>query len=190
MNLIAQNRIIYSQYENSTYKLILILYKSTTRPINKINKRIHMNLRIITGFILILILTILCINYNTNYESNLEYPSTGAILAEYPEGSTVYVSGEVTGLNSDGFELQNDYNGKKVGYIIETSKKAEIGDNVQVVGILGPSLTLKSTEIIVMEKWSYEFVLIRSAFALILLIFIFFSYWKFDFKIFQFVRRK
>ncbi|MEN4018389.1 MAG: hypothetical protein PQ975_00680 [Methanobacterium sp.] len=149
-----------------------------------------MNLRIITGFILILILTILCINYNANYESHLEYPSTGAILAEYPENSTVYVSGEVTSLNNDGFELQDNYNGKKVRYIIETSKKAGIGDNVQVVGILGPSFNVKSTEIIVMKKWSYEFVLLRSALALVFLIFIFFSYWKFDFKIFEFMRKK
>jgi hypothetical protein len=42
-------------------------------------------------------------------------------------------------------------------------KEAEIGDNAQVVGILGPSFTVKGTEIIVMEKWSYEFVLLRSA---------------------------
>jgi hypothetical protein len=147
-----------------------------------------MNLRIITGFILILILTILCINYNANYESHLEYPSTGAILAEYPENSTVYVSGEVVSLNKDGFELQDNYNGKKVRYIIETSKKAGIGDNVQVVGILGPSFNVKSTEIIVME--SYEFVLLRSALALVFLIFIFFSYWKFDFILFEFTGRK
>ncbi|MEN4005934.1 MAG: hypothetical protein PQ964_01010 [Methanobacteriaceae archaeon] len=125
-----------------------------------------------------------------NYESHLEYPSTGAILAEYLEGSTVYVSGEVISLKSSGFELQDDYNGKKVRYMIETSKKAEIGDSVQVIGILGPSFTVKSTEIIVMKKLSYEFVLLRSALALVFLIFIFFSYWKFDFKIFGFVRKK
>jgi len=63
---------------------------------------------IFTLFIIYIILTILCINYNANYESRLEYPSTGAILAEYLEGSTVYVSGEVTSLKSDGFELQDD----------------------------------------------------------------------------------
>ncbi|MEN4018384.1 MAG: hypothetical protein PQ975_00655 [Methanobacterium sp.] len=107
---------------------------------------------IFTLFIIYIILTILCINYNTNYESHLKYPSTSTILAEYPEGSTVYVSEEVTSLNNDGFELQDDYNGKKVRYKIETSKKASIGDIAQVIGILGPSFNVKSTEIIVMKK--------------------------------------
>ncbi len=49
------------------------------------------------------------------------------------------------------------YNGKKVGYNIETFKKAGIGDTVQVVGVLGPYFNVKRAEIIVMEKWSYEF---------------------------------
>ncbi|MEN4018378.1 MAG: hypothetical protein PQ968_08010 [Methanobacterium sp.] len=41
-----------------------------------------------------------------------------------------------------------------------------------------------------MKKWSYEFILLRSALALVFLIFIFFSYWKFDFKISEFTRRR
>lgn len=145
---------------------------------------------IAAGSILILILVSLCIYYNSNYESHLQYPSNGAIISHYPEGSVVSVSGEIVGLNSDGFNLQEIYNGKQVIYKIKTSAQAEPGDSAQVIGILGPSYTIKSTDIIVTPKWSYEFVLLRSVFGLIFLIFIFFKYWEFDLKLFEFIRRK
>jgi len=143
--------------------------------------------RIFLGFFLILILFSLCVYYNSYHESKLEYPSTSAILSYYPEGSAVSVTGSVLRLNDNGFELL-DSNGK-TEYEIRSSKHVNPGDNVQLIGILGPSYTIESTRIIVETAWSYEFVLFRSALALIFLIFIFLRYWKFDFKTFEFLRR-
>jgi hypothetical protein len=146
-----------------------------------------MNLkRIFLGLFLVLILFSLCVYYSHHYESNQEYPSTSAILLYYPEGSLVSVSGTALRLNEDGFDLL-DNNGR-TEYKIRSSKHVNPGDNVQLIGILGPSYTIKSTKIIVETGWSYEFVLYRSALALIFLFFIFLRYWKFDFKTFEFIR--
>lgn len=143
--------------------------------------------RIAIGFSFILILLVLCLYYNHYPESTLEYPSTNAILSNYPEGSTVSVSGTALRSNSNGFDLL-DKNGK-TEYKIITSKHVNPADNIQLIGVLGPSYTIKSTKMIVETEWSYEFVLQRSALALIFLIFIFLRYWKFDFKTFEFLRR-
>ncbi len=144
--------------------------------------------RILTGFSLILILLILCLYYNHYHESTLEYPSTDSILSNYPEGSIISVSGTALRLNNNGFDLLDK--NCKTEYKIITSEHVNPGDNIQLIGVLGPSYTIKSTKMIVETAWSYEFVIQRSALALIFLVFIFFRYWKFDFKTFEFMRRK
>ncbi len=144
--------------------------------------------RILIGFSLILILLVLCLYYNNYHESILEYPSTDVILSNYPEGSTVSVSGTAIRLNNNGFDLL-DKNGE-TEYKIISPEHVNLADNIQLIGVLGPSYTIKSTKMIVETAWSYEFVIQRSALALIFLIFIFFRYWKFNFKTFEFNRRE
>lgn len=143
--------------------------------------------RIAIGLALVLILLALCLYYNTYHESYKEYPSTEIILSNYPEGSVVSVSGSVLRVNSNGFDLL-DNNGK-TEYKIESSEHVNPADHIQLIGILGPSYTIKSTKLIVETNWNYEFVIQRSAVALIFLIFIFLRYWKFNFKTLEFIRK-
>ena len=52
--------------------------------------------RIITLIVLFLILTGFCIYYYDNFRNYQEHPGTGTIIASYPEGELVAVSGKVT----------------------------------------------------------------------------------------------
>ncbi|MGB9980303.1 hypothetical protein [Methanobacterium sp.] len=137
---------------------------------------------------LILILLCLCFYYYSYHGSNLKYPSTAAIESNYPEGSLVFVSGTVIKQNNNGFYLL-DGNNWSIIYKVVSGKHVEVDDNVQLLGILGPSYTIKSTRTVVETNWGYEFIIFRSALALIVLLFIFFRYWKFDFKTFELIRR-
>ena len=143
--------------------------------------------RILLGVSLILILLALCFYFNHNYESHLKYPTTNTILSNYPEGSTVSVTGSVIRLNDGGFVFL-DENGV-TEYKIESSVPVQPTDHVQLIGILGPYYTIVANIIAVETARSYEFVILRSALALIFLSFIFLRYWKFDFKTFEFIRR-
>ncbi len=145
--------------------------------------------RITAGSVLILVLLSLCIYYQGYHESNLKYPSTAAIVSEYPEGSLVFVSGTAVKQNNNGFELR-DGNNWSIEYRVISGNHINPGDYVQVLGILGPSYTIKSTKAAVETGGGYRFIIFRSALALLALIFIFLWYWKFDFKTFEFIRRR
>lgn len=138
---------------------------------------------------LILILLSLCIYYYNYHEFNSKYPSTAAIESNYPEGALVFVSGTALKQNNKGFYLRDGDNWSII-YKVVSGKHVEPDDNVQLLGILGPDYTIKSTRTVVETKWGYDFIIFRSGLALIVLIFIFFRYWKFDFKTFQILRLK
>ena len=138
---------------------------------------------------LILILLSLCVYYYNYHESNSKYPSTAAIESSYPEGALVFVSGTALKQNNNGFYLRDGDNWNII-YNVASSKHVQPGDHVQLLGILGPDYLIKSTRTVVETNWGYEFIIFRSALALIVLFFIFFWYWKFDFKTFEFERRQ
>ena len=149
-----------------------------------------MDLKQITAIsILILILLSLCIYYYNYHESNLKYPSTAAIESYYPEGSQVYITGSVTKPNKNGFYLRDGSN-LDIIYNVTGSKKVKPIDHIQLLGILGPNYTINSTEVYVETNHGYEFIIFRSALALIVFILIFLWYWKLDFKTFELTRRQ
>ena len=137
---------------------------------------------------LALILLSLCFYYYDYHENNSKYPSTTAIETNYPEGSLVFISGTALKQNSNGFYLRDSFN-LNIIYNVTSSKQVRPGDHVQLLGILGPDYIIKSTRTVVQTNEGYEFIIFRSALALIVLIFIFFRYWKFDFKTFEIIRR-
>ena len=145
--------------------------------------------QIAAGSMLILILLSLCIYYHDYHESNLKYPSTAAILSQYPEGSTVFISGTALKQNYNGFDLRDD-NSWNTRYHIISNKHIKPDDYVQLLGILGQNYTVKSTRTVVETKHGYEFIILRSAIALITFMFIFLWYWKFNFKRFELIRRR
>ena len=145
--------------------------------------------RIAAGSILVLILLSLCVYYHNYHEDNSKYPSTAAIESYYPEGSLVYVDGSVIKQNRNGFYLR-DGNNIDLVYNVISDEHVERDDNVQLLGILESNYTIKTTKIYVETKEGYDFILFRSALAILVFIIIFFWYWKFDFKTFELIRRK
>ena len=144
--------------------------------------------RIAAVSVLTFILLGLCFYYHNYHEYNLKYPSTAAIESYYPEGSQVYIVGSIIKPNKNGFYLR-DGNNLDIVYNVTSSQYVQPIDYVQLLGILGPNYTINSTKVYVETNKGYEFIMFRSALAVIVFIFIFLWYWKFDFKRFEFIRR-
>lgn len=146
--------------------------------------------RLATAVILIILLTGLCLYYQENYQKHTNYPDTTMILAHYPLGEYVSVSGDVTSVYTGGFNLKDTGFNQKVIYTVESSTSVSVGDNVGVMGVLEPSYHVKEYKIIVIPKWSYQFMLIRSFLAVLFLAWLFNRYWYFNPKKMEFRRRK
>jgi hypothetical protein len=171
--------------------LRIILYTSVkiVIPIKHETQLIVMDLkRTAAVSVLAFILLGLCFYYHNYYDDNMKYLSTAAIESYYPEGSQVYIIGSVTKPNKNGFYLR-DGNNLDIVYNVTSSKHVQPIDHVQLLGILGHNYTINSTEVYVETNHGYEFIIFRSALAVIVFIFIFLWYWKFDFKRFEFIRR-
>jgi hypothetical protein len=156
----------------------------------EINYHLSLKNRIIISITLLIILLGLCFYYNDNFEVNAQYPSAKSILLNYPEGETVYISGNFAGDYNGGFYLKDDSYGKVVTYKINSSYKGEDGDIISILGTLGPSFTITPQEMVINKEWKEYFLLFRSAVIGIILFFIFWKYWKFDFKNMEFTWRK
>jgi hypothetical protein len=73
---------------------------------------------------------------------------------------------------------------------VQSSHPPSNGDVITIIGVLGPDNQLTNIRTIqVTEAWKEPFLLIRSFFALIFLIYIFRRYWYFNLKKFEFMRR-
>lgn len=140
--------------------------------------------------ILMIVLVFLCLYYNSNYQSHLEYPDSSLILKDYPLGGTVSVSGVVTNSYNDGFLLSDNYHGTAVNYHVLSNQKLEIGDEAEVLGTLIPNYTIKSSKILVITKFDYEFMLLRSFLVVIIFILLFRRYWRFNISKMEFRRVK
>ena len=144
--------------------------------------------RIFIFTVLAAILVLLCLYYNTNYQSHLEYPDSSMILKDYPLGETVSVSGEVTNRYGDGFRLSDNYHGVAVNYHVVSDQKLEVGDEAEVLGTLMPNYTVKSSKILVITKFDYKFMLLRSFLIIIVFILLFRRYWRFNISRMEFRR--
>jgi cytochrome c-type biogenesis protein CcmE len=158
------------------------------QPKNTLKKIVTSRKFIFIGLLSVLIL--LSIYYVSNYQQHLENPNTGVILKNYPLGATVAVSGVVTSVQNDSFILLDNYHGTKVNYTIYSQDKLSNGDQVEVLGVLGDSYQITASKILVISSFDYNFMLLRSGIALLILLFFFRRYWRFDFKKMMFRRLK
>ena len=148
--------------------------------------------RAIIALSLLLILFLLCAYHQTNHEYHREYPSVKSIATEYSKytGETASISGEVVGVHSATFQLLEREDGENTIFVVlpNSNVDVDIGDKVEVLGILGPDYQISAEKMIVSKRWKHEFVYIRSFIALIFLIFVFMRNWKFNIKRMEFVR--
>ncbi len=137
---------------------------------------------------LLLALILLCTYYVSNYQQHLENPNTSVIIKNYPLGETVAVSGSVLDVRSDSFTILDEYHGTDVTYTIISTDKPSVGDEVEVLGVLGDYNTIFASKILVISSFDYNFMLLRSAIAVLIFLFFFRRYWRFDFNKFKFRR--
>jgi hypothetical protein len=133
--------------------------------------------RAIIALTLLLILFLLCAYHQTNYKYHREYPSVKMIVGDYENSAT--------------FQLLEKYDGKTVTFtVLRSNVDVDIGDKVEVLGTLNPDYQISAEKIIVLKRWKYVFIFIRSFIALIFLVFVFMRNWKFDFNHIKFIGRE
>ncbi len=146
--------------------------------------------RIFIFFGLLLVLILLSGYYAANYQNHLQYPNTAVILKNYPIGETVSVTGSVIKINNNSFIVTDSYHGKVVYYTVYSSEKVSIGDQVEVLGVLGNSYQINASRILSVSPFDYKFLLQRSFIAFLIFLFFFIRYWRFDFRKMEFRRLK
>lgn len=136
---------------------------------------------------LILILIILCINYHQNYESYLEFSPSQLNLTGEQESDEFTIFGEVIRHQEKGFDLLDGDNNV---ILVESATRPEIGSEVEVMGAFFITNYFKSVKVAKINKLGYETIFLRSLIGLVAIVIIFWRYWKFDFKHFQFIKRE
>ena len=117
-------------------------------------------------FGLLLVLILLSSYYAANYQNHLQYPNTAVILKNYPAGETVSVTGSVIKINNiKSFIVTDSYHGKVVYYTVYSSEKVSIGDQIEVLGVLGNSYQINASKILSVSTFDYKFLLLRSFIA-------------------------
>jgi hypothetical protein len=156
------------------------------KPLNGLKRILSSRKFIFIGLLLVLVL--LCTYYVSNYQQHLENPNTSVIIKNYPLGETVAVAGSVLDIRSDSFTILDEYHGTDVTYTIISTEKPSVGDEVEVLGVLGDSNSVFASKILVISSFDYNFMLLRSAIAVLIFLFFFRRYWRFDFHKFEFRR--
>ena len=139
---------------------------------------------------LLLALILLSGYYELNYQQHLENPDTSIILKNYPIGESVAVSGNVREVYNDSFILSSNYHQFEVNYTVYSPENVSTGDTVEVLGVLGNSYQITASKILVISAFDYQFMIFRSAVLLLIFIYFFRRYWRFDFEKMEFRRLK
>lgn len=102
-------------------------------------------------------------------------------------GERVSLFGAVSGGDNFSILIEHGSESKEIEVLSDT--KVELGDKVEVLGVMQNSNTLQAEDVMVYDKWSYNLIFIRSAFAIPILAVVFFRYWSFSLREVRFRRR-
>jgi len=140
--------------------------------------------RLILGTFFILLLVLLCYNYvsNDNYRDHI----VGDLLTDYSENQ-IAVSGEVTRIYNDGFEIYVFSNDKF--YRIIADSKVSLGNDAYISGTLNSHNEIIANKIVITKGDEIIFVIFRSLFGAIMFLLIFGRYWKFNREKMLFLRK-
>lgn len=142
--------------------------------------------RLVIGTVFLLILLSLC-TYHWQYCDLHELPENEDVVGSNYTGDRVSLFGVVSG--EDNFSIVIEHGSKSRQITVLSSSEVNNGDRVEVLGIMQSANIVDTEEIIVYDKWSYNSIFIRSAFAIPILAVVFFSYWSFSLREFRFRRR-
>ncbi|AGK60093.1 hypothetical protein Asulf_00057 [Archaeoglobus sulfaticallidus PM70-1] len=143
--------------------------------------------RLILFTVTISLLLLLNTYYYLYYELHKEYPGNEDIIEGFEGKVSIY--GVVINKSYDGFYILIEHGPKNKAVKVLSDLDVENGDRVEVLGLLQKDEIIPE-KIIVYKKWSYYSIFIRSVIAIPIVVFIFFKYWRFDFRQKRFRRRK
>jgi len=143
--------------------------------------------KILIFITLISILLILCVNYYENYESHLEFSPSQLNITGEQESNEFTIFGEVIRHQEYGFDLLDEDNNM---IKVESTARPEIGSEVEVMGAFFITNYFKGVKVVKINKLGYETIFLRSIIGLVVIVIIFWRYWKFDFRHLEFIRRK
>jgi hypothetical protein len=141
--------------------------------------------RSILGTIFLFLLLLLCFSYA--YGGYYKDISVIDVLNGY-SGNEVMVYGPVTSVYSDGFEVYSVRNSS--AYKVKTNLKVNLGTDIYILGTLNSNNEIIITKIIPFSMNGVSNIFLSSFFGLIIFLFVFLKYWKFNFKEILFIRRK
>ncbi|KYC45247.1 MAG: hypothetical protein APG12_01702 [Candidatus Methanofastidiosum methylothiophilum] len=145
-------------------------------------KKISKN-RILSLIILLIILGSLFIYYAENFPQHGQYGEINK------SNKFVAFSGEVTAIYEDYFVLTYYNQIKNHDINVKSTTNVSLGDTVQIQGYFISPNTIQANIVVVSNSWDKSFVFYRSVFGLLILLIIFFRYWRFILNKFLFVRR-
>lgn len=138
------------------------------------------------GVVFVLLLLSTC-TYHWMYCDLHELPENEDIVKGDYTGERVSLFGVVSDENN--FSITIEYGDKSREIEVLSPRKVDEGDKVEVLGVMQDTDTVDAGEIIVYDKWSYNSIFIRSAFAIPILAVVFFRYWSFSWREFRLRRR-
>ncbi len=135
--------------------------------------------------IFLLLLFLLCYSYS--YGGYYNDISVIDLLNGY-SGNEVLVYGPVTSVYNDGFEVYSVRSSSP--YKVKTNLKLNMGTDVYILGTLNSNNEIIMTKIMTFSMKGVSYVFFSSFFGLIIFLFVFLKYWKFNLKELLFIRRK
>ncbi|MGZ7068278.1 MAG: hypothetical protein ACXVHT_08260, partial [Methanobacterium sp.] len=134
----------------------------------------------------IILLSLLCFNYASNH---VYYADSSVVDLLYDSKELNFTSGPVTDIYNDGFEIYGINLGNY--FQVKTKLKVEPENYAYILGTLIPVTNEIIPQKIMIDKEDDSMnVIYRSIFGLIIFLFIFMRYWKFNFKKILFIKRK
>lgn len=142
--------------------------------------------RLLLGTVFVLILLSLC-TYHWQYCDLYQLPENKDVVSGDYTGQKVSLFGAVS--DKDNFSIIIQHGSKSREIEVLSASEVDVGDRVEVLGVMEDADTVDAEEVMVYEGWSYNLIFIRSAFAIPILILVFFRYWSFSLREFRFRRR-
>ncbi|MGZ7067926.1 MAG: hypothetical protein ACXVHS_11095 [Methanobacterium sp.] len=134
---------------------------------------------------IIILLSLLCFNYASNH---IYYTDSSVVDLLYGSKELNFTSGPVTDIYNDGFEIYGTNLGNY--FQVKTKLKVEPENYVYILGSLIPDNEIIPQKIMIDKEDDSINVIYRSIFGLIIFLFIFLRYWRFNFKKILFIKLK
>jgi hypothetical protein len=130
--------------------------------------------------ILICAFVVLAAYYYTDVTYHLDAPRESEVSADYNAyvGRNVTISGEVISTGAGSFALRGTHENDT--YTVVSAAEVHPGDDVTVLGTLGPGYQLHAIKMYTSSRVLSALVYIRSFVALIFVVVLFFARWRFD----------